>query len=155
MAFSPGGQLFGIVHESGHPELYTISDTNASSVLVNALVFPTGVDPFPVSGLDFRSDGVLFGAERQGANSSFVFPERLINIDTTTADVSIVGTISPDFGAIGSIAFDQSGQLYGTSLGTPTPSVAKIDATAATSDIQALSPTNTFALGIGFAPECF
>ncbi|MFH1747313.1 MAG: PEP-CTERM sorting domain-containing protein [Planctomycetota bacterium] len=93
LAFSPAGVAYGVNTGSwaGGAELFTINlGTGAATSVGN---MGPGVD---VNGLAWRSDGMLVGIERP-TNS-------LVQIDPSTAVMTVIATLEPAVGASGGMA---------------------------------------------------
>jgi hypothetical protein len=101
LAFSPNGALFGV-----ESELFTVNPATGVKSLVGSLG-----SSLRIGGADFSCSGLLFGVELTGG------PERLVTINTATGLATVVATLSQDVGVIGSILFDPSGTLVGSSFG--------------------------------------
>ena len=102
IAFSPGGQLFGVSFST----LYRIDKTNANATLVGAL----GTS---VNSLVFDATGTLFAANNA-----------LYTIDTTSGVATAVGNGGDAYSSSGDLAFI-AGNLYLSS--TPGDSLLQLD----------------------------
>jgi hypothetical protein len=138
LAFAPDGRLFGLDRDLFEIDPATGVKTQIGSGL-----------GLRVGGADFDASGTLYGVELAA-----LAPERLVTIDINTGIAAVVGTLNPDvFPVIGSIVFDATGTLIGSTAGPENPILFDIDpATAAVSNVRAISggfPPQ----GMGFAPE--
>ena len=110
----PAGTLF-----ASRTSLYVIDPSDCGLTDLG----PIGAAGEVFSGLDFRPDGTLFGAQL----AAFGQPESLFAIDTATAQGSLVGTIGPGFDRVGSLAFDANGVLWVSDINTSNPRLVRLD----------------------------
>jgi hypothetical protein len=112
LAFSPGGTLYGTADRVEETEggFITVSDLVSinPSTGVKTLIGQLG-SGLRIGGADFACNGVLYGVELNPFG-----PERLVTIDLTSGEATVVGTLSQDIGTIGSIVFMPSGTLTGS-----------------------------------------
>jgi hypothetical protein len=139
LAFAPDGRLFGV-----KTELFQIDPSTGERTLIGSL--GSGLR---VGGADFDPSGTLYGVELAA-----LAPERLVTIDIGTGVATVVGTLNPDiFPLVGSIVFDATGTLIGSTTGPENPILFDIDlTTAAVSNVRPILggfPPQ----GMGFAPE--
>ena len=138
LAFAPDGRLFGV-----KTSLFQIDPSTGVRSLIGSL--GSGLR---VGGADFDVSGTLFGVELAlGA-------ERLVTINISTGAATVIGTLTPSILVIGSIVFDPTGTLIGSTTGPGPPfsmeDLFDIDpSTGATSNFRTLSGPGS--QGMGFA----
>lgn len=127
IAFSPGGQLFGL----SFTNLYRINVTTAAATLVGAHRIPGG------NALTFRADGTLFAA---GTSSTGLF-----RINTGTGRATNLG--STGFRSAGDLAF-RNGSLF---LASTSNRLVRINLAnpASSIDVGPFGFTNVFGLDTG------
>ena len=139
IAFAATGALYG-----ANSSLYSIDATSGAPTLIGA----TGLTNF--AGLAFDpATNALYGLELAGSPSS-----RLVTIDLSTGAATVVGTLSPNQGTIGDIAFDPAGTLIGTASGSAGNLLFDIDkTTAAVTNVRTITGGSD-PQGLAFAPRC-
>lgn len=133
MAFAPDGRLFGLDRK-----LFEIDPATGVLTFIGSLGLRIG-------GADFDASGTLFGVELE------LGPEKLVTINTSTGVTTLKGTLTPGILVIGSIVFDPTGTLIGSTAG-PAGSQTLFDivpGTGATSNLRTLSGPGP--QGMGFA----
>jgi PKD repeat protein len=139
LAFAPDGTLFGL-----KTNLYTIDTATGGSTLIGPLGLRIG-------GADFDpSSGILYGVELTAS-----LPKRLMTIDITSGNTTVVASLSVDIGVIGSIVFDTAGTLIGSSE-TLAGEKMLFDINPADGTGSNIRPVSggAFPQGMGFAPTC-
>lgn len=146
LAFAPDGTLYGLGEPLGQYALYTIDLTTGIKTKVADLG-----PAVEIYAADFSPGGVLYGVE-----ALFEGTERLFTIDTTNGEMTLVAYLSEDIGMIGSIVFDEEGNLIGSAFDYPDLGNILFDidpSTGNVSDIRQL--TGGFApQGMGFSSPC-
>jgi len=104
MAQSQAGVLYGVRNVSPTDELFTIDTATGAATKVGDLGF------LNVKGLAFDSSGTLWGVESPLSTAG-----QLLKIDTSTGAATSVVTLSgfASGQAIGTLAFDHAGNLFG------------------------------------------
>ncbi len=103
-----------------------------------------------ISGADVNAQGHLYGLELGSLGS-----ERLIYVDKTTGEHTIIGTLSVDVGTVGSIVFSPAGTLIGSASNGPLGSIL-FDINTTTAEVTNIRSMlgEVSAQGMGFAPAC-
>jgi hypothetical protein len=140
LAFSPGGDLFGV-----STELYSVSPTTGVKTQIGS-----GFGGLNIAAADFDCSGTLYGVELTLSPT-----QKLVRIDTITGSVIGFATLSTDIGRIGSIVFMDSGTLVGSAFGGPSGDILfDIDpATGTVSNVRSMQP-GTAPQGLGAQRTC-
>jgi hypothetical protein len=139
LAFSPGGDLFGVA-----TALYSVSTTTGVKTQIGSGL-GSGLN---VAAADFDCNGTLYGVELT-LNST----QRLVTINTTTGAATVVRDLSTDIGRIGSILFTQSGTLIGSSFGGPSGNIL-FDIDQLTGTVSNIRSTSAPPQGLGVVRTC-
>ena len=131
----PPGTLFGSVGGASNL-LVTIDKTTADTAVIGSIGLHT-------SGLAFRGDGVLFGAELSFGT------DLLYTISTETGARTNIGVISPNIDRIGALVFDPNGTLYGSDINSDSSKIFTIDQDSAT--VSNVLPVEVLAQGLAFS----
>ncbi len=107
----PTGRVLGALAFAPDGSLYGLSGALFSIDLATGATAPIG-DGFgiTIAGADFSADGVLYGVE-------LLSPHRLVTIDPATGEVNEIAMLS-GLDRVGSIVFDDRGNLIGSGFGT-------------------------------------
>ena len=136
LAFAPDGRLFGLDRD-----LFEIDPATGVLTSIGSL-------GLRVAAADFDASGTLFGVELAAG------AEKLVTINTSTGATTLKGTLTPSILIVGSIVFDPTGTLIGSTAG-PGPPFSSEDlfdidpSTGATSNFRTLSGPGS--QGMGFA----
>ncbi len=148
MAFARDGSLYAFgqsgIDDMGFHSLYRLDPDNGDFTAIGEVAQSAR---YSVAAADFHPDGDLYaiGAPEEGGL------QLLIVIDIDTGTPSIVGEISPEIGAVSSIAFKPSGKLLGIGANTHGGKILfEIDIASAA--ISAIRRSTVAAHGMGFAP---
>lgn len=145
LAFASDGKLFGV----SSTLLYEIDTISGVKSFIGNLNVGSRTAAF---GADFDANGVLYAITFDYDNPSAF--KKLITIDTSTGQGSIVGQLNVDIGTPGSIVFDATGKLIGSGSDGPEGQILfdinPADGTV--SNIRTLSGGTT-PQGMGFAPR--
>ena len=136
LAFDPDGRLFGV-----DSALYEVDVSTGEKIYI-------GRPGLRIGGADFDADGILYGVELSR------YSDRLVIIDTDTAEATVVAKLDQNIGIIGSIMFTPDGTLIGTGFAGPFGNIFfDIDpADGMVSNIQSFSGGFS-PQGLGFAPS--
>jgi hypothetical protein len=140
LAFNSDGVLYGVDNT-----LFAIDPATGISTEIGSLG-----DGIRAGAADFDAGGTLYVVDL-----SLDPPQRLATVDTGTGDATVVADLSQDIGVIGSIVFDHSEVLIGTSFACPLGNILfDIDPSDGTvSNIRSITGGST-PQGMGFAPPC-
>jgi hypothetical protein len=132
LAISPSGQLFAT---NTNGDLFTLNTATGASTLIGS----TGRGN--IEALDFNGNTLLGVALNNTAT--------LFSINTSSAAVTDLATLSPGPGSIRSIAVDSSGVLYIRSDGSP-KTLSSVDlATGAVTSVGSLGGNSLYAMDFG------